>query len=166
MDKLFTVGYEGTDIDDFVAGLKKAKIKHLADVRKNPVSRKKGFSKKRLAEALGQVGIEYTHWPSLGVPTLWRKEAKAKIITRAKMFKDYTKKILPEHADEIEQLIEIMKGRNLVLLCYEADESDCHRHFIVAEIKKRQKIKVVDLVLKPQAPRLFKSNPSPKGVRL
>ncbi len=105
--KLFTVGYEGSDIEEFVAGLRKSGVTHLADIRKNPVSRKKGFSKKRMAEQLALVGIEYTHWPSLGVPTLWRKEAKAKLITREKMFKDYVKKVLPEAADEIDELIAI-----------------------------------------------------------
>jgi uncharacterized protein (DUF488 family) len=155
--KLFTVGYEGTDIDEFVEALHDHGIQHLADIRKNPVSRKKGFSKKRLAEKLAEKNIQYTHWPSLGVPTLWRKEAKAKIITREKMFKDYVKKVLPERSDDIDELITIMKKENLVLLCYEADEADCHRHYVVEEIKKREKIKVVDLKLLPEEPRLFNS---------
>ncbi|KYG65602.1 hypothetical protein AZI86_00545 [Bdellovibrio bacteriovorus] len=155
MAKLFTVGYEGCDINQFVAGLKENGIEHLADIRKNPVSGKKGFSKKRLAEELAKEGIEYTHWPSLGVPTLWRKEAKAKIITRDKMFKDYVKKVLPEVSEEIAELKKLILKKKLVLLCYEADESDCHRHYLVQEMQKKKKIKVVNLVLKPESPRLF-----------
>lgn len=156
MATLYTVGYEGSHIDEFVAELKKHGISHLADIRKNPVSRKRGFSKKRLAENLAEVGIDYTHWSSLGVPSLWRKEAKAKIITREKMFKDYSKKILPKQQEEIDELIKLIGKNNLVLLCYEAEASDCHRHYLVQEILKKKKLKVVDLVLKPEGPLLFK----------
>lgn len=48
---LFTVGYEGLEIDDFTKFLKRHRIQLVADLRKNPVSRKRGFSKHKLAEA-------------------------------------------------------------------------------------------------------------------
>ncbi len=74
--KIFTVGYEGQDIQDFVDFLAKNKITIIADVRKNPVSRKKGFSKNKLAESLATQKIGYMHLPNLGVPSAWRKKAK------------------------------------------------------------------------------------------
>lgn len=144
---VYTVGYERQDIDEFVMGLKKRGIKQLADIRKNPASRKRGFSKKRLAEKLAEAGIEYTHWPSLGVPTLWRKEAKAKKITREAMFKRYVQKVLPAHTEEIKALMKLIAKSKLVLLCYETDAGDCHRHYLVQEMQHLKKMKVVDILL-------------------
>ncbi|MHB8473742.1 MAG: hypothetical protein ACYDC8_13035 [Gammaproteobacteria bacterium] len=43
MKKLFTIGYEGTALDDFMRTLKAAKIDGLLDVRELPMSRRKGF---------------------------------------------------------------------------------------------------------------------------
>lgn len=157
---LYTVGYEGQDIDEFVAGLKKHGIKQLADIRKNPVSRKRGFSKKRLAEKLAEVGIEYTHWPTLGVPTLWRKEAKVKRITREAMFKKYVQKVLPAHTEEISNLMKLIPKSRLALLCYEADSTDCHRHYLVKEMQSLKKMKVVNITLETQPKRLMAKAPS------
>lgn len=153
--KLFTVGYEGTDIQDFTTSLKKQGVRSVADVRKNPVSRKRGFSKRLLAGALAEVGIEYLHLPGLGVPTEWRKLAKAEIITRKKMFSDYVKKILPKQTEDIELLRKLMKKKGLALLCYEADAHDCHRSFVVDAMVKSQKEKIKIVNLEVQQPRLF-----------
>lgn len=71
------------------------------------------------------------------------------------MFKDYVKKVLPEASEETAELQKLIAKKNLVLLCYEADESDCHRHYLVQELQKKKKLKVVNLVLKPESPRLF-----------
>ena len=136
---LRTVGYEGTSIDEFIEFLKRNKVSRIADVRKNPLSRKKGFSKNRLAEALKIQGIEYNHFPGLGVPSAWRKLAKEEKITRAKMFRDYVKKVLPVQTQDLEQLEKLMKTSGLTLLCYEADASDCHRRYVVEELQRRAK---------------------------
>ncbi len=136
---LRTVGYEGTHIEDFVAFLKKSRVKRIADVRKNPLSRKKGFSKNRLAENLKNQGIEYIHLPGLGVPSAWRKLAKEEKITRVKMFRDYVKKIIPLQTKDFETLEFFLKAGGLTLLCYEADASDCHRRYVAEELVRRAK---------------------------
>jgi hypothetical protein len=41
-------------------------LRTLVDVRLTPISRKPGFSKRRLTEALTESGIEYVHLPVLG----------------------------------------------------------------------------------------------------
>ena len=43
MTTLYTIGYEGTDIDRFVATLKAVGVRLLVDVRVFTLSRKKGF---------------------------------------------------------------------------------------------------------------------------
>lgn len=143
--KIYTIGYEGSDIEQFVATLKKNKIKSLIDIRKNPVSRKKGFSKNKLAQALVPEGIRYFHFGELGVPSAWRKEAKAEIITREKMFKKYSKEILPGSQEKIDEIIQIAKKGRAVLLCYEKDAHDCHRHYLTEKMSKQIDLQVIDL---------------------
>ena len=150
--KLFTVGYEGADIDEFGKFLRRQKIRMVVDVRKNPVSRKKGFSKNNLAAHLPKYKIGYRSLPNLGVPSSWRKLAKTHHMTRTQMFKDYQRKILPLASAEIKEVFDLMKSENTALLCFEADHLDCHRHFVSEKIRKsaKGKVKVEDLHLPHQ----------------
>ncbi|MEX2317691.1 MAG: DUF488 domain-containing protein [Pirellulales bacterium] len=66
--KLFTAGYAGHDLDSFLEKLRNNDIQTVVDIRQNPVSRKKGFSRSRLPEFLSDHGIEYVHVRELGVP--------------------------------------------------------------------------------------------------
>lgn len=145
--KLYTVGYEGLDIDEFVEGLRKKRVKTIADLRKNPLSRKPGFSKKRLAAALESVGIQYVHYSGLGVPSEWRRQARAGLISRDEMFRRYERQVLPEHQDELAAVEEGIQKSGYTILCYEADASDCHRRSVADEIQKRlgTKVEVVNL---------------------
>jgi uncharacterized protein (DUF488 family) len=58
---LFTIGYEGKGIEKFLNSLIKNNIKVLCDVRKNPLSRKFGFSKTKLEHLCKQIEIYYIH---------------------------------------------------------------------------------------------------------
>ena len=58
---LFSVGYEGRDLDEFVRLLRAHGVTVLLDVRLNAISRKPGFSKTRLTAALADAGIRYRH---------------------------------------------------------------------------------------------------------
>src|SRR4051794_12371085 len=49
---LFTVGYQGLDVGSFLSLLAESAIETVVDVRELPLSHKRGFSKKGLAEAL------------------------------------------------------------------------------------------------------------------
>lgn len=137
--KIFTVGYEGWEIEDFTRFLKKNKIKIVIDTRKNPLSRKKGFSKNKLAEQLGIKKIEYLHLRNLGTPTEWRKLEKIGKLTRQKMFQMYVEKILPQVPDDLRLVEKLAQQKNVALLCYEADACDCHRFFIAKKISKQKK---------------------------
>ena len=63
-----TIGYEGRQLDEFIAELVGRRVEVVFDVRENAISRKPGFSKRRLGEALAVAGIEYRHLSSLGNP--------------------------------------------------------------------------------------------------
>ena len=56
--RIFTIGYESTTMDEFLAALKGAGVERLIDVRALPLSRRPGFSKSPLRAALEEVGIE------------------------------------------------------------------------------------------------------------
>ena len=156
---LYTVGYEGSVIQVFLETLKANKIKCLIDIRKNPVSRKKGFSKNKLRENLEEQGIEYLHVGDLGVPSAWRKEAKEELITRKKMFDRYVKKVLPAYPAEVEAIIKIAKKKRSALLCYEADASDCHRFYLAKEIESHVPTKIINLTNKQAESRLMEGSP-------
>ena len=64
---LYTIGYEGISLECFINKLIKEDVQLLCDVRKNALSRKYGFSKSSLNNALERVGIEYRHYPELGI---------------------------------------------------------------------------------------------------
>ncbi|MBM3324797.1 MAG: DUF488 domain-containing protein, partial [Calditrichaeota bacterium] len=73
---LFTIGYEGHTLDEFLDRLADKKISIILDVRRDPISRKKGFSKTALKEALSERGIDYVHLPQFGVPRDIRQRYK------------------------------------------------------------------------------------------
>ena len=61
-------GYEGADLEGFLGTLLARGVRTVVDVRLTPISRKPGFSKRRLAAALAELGIDYVHLPALGNP--------------------------------------------------------------------------------------------------
>ena len=62
------IGYEGLIVDQLVARLQAEGVEVLVDVRMTPLSRKPGFSKRALSEALSAAGIRYVHDRRLGNP--------------------------------------------------------------------------------------------------
>ena len=74
--ELYTIGYEGINIDDFIKQLKTSGVSKLIDVRDIPFSRKKGFSKEVLKETLEDNNIKYFHFKPLGSPASLRSKLK------------------------------------------------------------------------------------------
>jgi len=64
---IFTLGYEGTEIGEFISKLTHNAKTALINVCKNSISRKKGFSKTKLSEKMRSMGIDYYHMPELGI---------------------------------------------------------------------------------------------------
>jgi uncharacterized protein (DUF488 family) len=65
---IFTIGYEGIRLSDFLDILNAQGISHLIDVREHAFSMKRGFSKTPLKIALESSGIRYDHFQMLGAP--------------------------------------------------------------------------------------------------
>ena len=128
--KIFTIGYEGATMADFVAALTSAGVRRVIDVRALPLSRRPGFSKTPLREALAEAGIEYVHLRALGTPASGREAAhkgrheELKIIYAGQLE-------LPEAIAEGAQMIELALEKPSALLCFERDPGGCHRSLLL-----------------------------------
>lgn len=127
---LFTIGYEGLSIDAYINVLLANHVKALVDVRKNPLSMKYGFSKKKLSEYVGSAGLLYFHIPDLGVPSILRRDLHSDAAYQ-KLFTYYSHTILPEQTNALDTLYTLIhQHRRVALTCFEADYHCCHRHKI------------------------------------
>ena len=126
---LNTIGYEGASLSDFLDTLELAGISKLIDVRDRAQSRKKGFSKTALSNALAERGISYLHLKVLGDPKEGREAARAG--NWKKFDKIYRTVMRSQEAREaIGQITEIIENETACLLCYERDHTTCHRKYI------------------------------------
>jgi uncharacterized protein (DUF488 family) len=138
-EPLYTIGYEGRTLADFLAALKKSKVECIVDVRELPLSRRKGFSKTALGEALSGVGIEYIHLRAAGNPFRAEKDDIERCL---KLFAKH----LDGHSDVLGTLEETISGRRCALLCFEANPRHCHRSIIGTYLKKRNsRLTIVNL---------------------
>ena len=96
--RLFTIGYEGLSIDAFLNLLILNNIAALVDVRKNPISMKYGFSKKKFSSYVQHAGLSYFHLPSLGIPSDLRKNLTSASAYQH-LFEYYSAAILPHIFD-------------------------------------------------------------------
>ena len=129
--RIWTNGYEGHDVDSFVATLRKARIERVVDIRELPLSRKAGFSKNALAAGLKASGIAYSHVKALGTPRPVRHALKAG--GSPEDFKrDYLAHVR-ENMDAVAELEEVARRERCALLCVERELSTCHRG-VLAEV--------------------------------
>jgi len=125
---MFTIGYEGLDVDAFMSLLAHYGIETVVDVREMPLSRKPGFSKKTLTSVLNMSGREYVHMADLGCPKpvrdRYRVDGDWKRYTEAFLIH------LKAHVNAITELSKLVASSNCTLLCYEADYKHCHRSMV------------------------------------
>ncbi|MEY4550399.1 MAG: hypothetical protein RL685_6594, partial [Pseudomonadota bacterium] len=125
---LLTIGYEGQD--EYLGLLREAGVTLLADVRRNPISRKKGFSKSTLAQSCASLGIRYEHLPELGIASEKRKNLSTQAAVDA-LFAEYERDWLPTQGAALAKLRAwIDAGEQVALTCFECEPGDCHRHCV------------------------------------
>ncbi len=144
--RVFTIGYEGADVDRFLATLKDAGVATLADVRAVALSRKRGFSKSALRDALSGRGFGYEHFIRLGTPKEGRQAARAG--DGDLMRRIYCDEVLStEEAQEaFRDLEELAASRPVCLLCFERDPASCHRRVLAQRLAIRG-FEIVDLTV-------------------
>ena len=128
--RLFTIGYENATVGDFVAALEAAKVERVIDVRAVPNSRRPGFSKTPLRNALAEAGIDYVHLRALGTPADGRAAARAG--RHDDLVRIYAGQLeLPEAMAESAQMLHLAQEKPSALLCYERDPMECHRTLLI-----------------------------------
>jgi uncharacterized protein (DUF488 family) len=128
--RIFTIGYEGATVGEFVDALQKAGVERVIDVRALPLSRRPGFSKTPLRGALAEAGIEYVHLKALGTPIDGRAAARAG--RHADMARIYAGQLeLPEAMAESAQMLALAEEKPSALLCFERNPSHCHRSLLL-----------------------------------
>lgn len=127
---LVTIGYEGRSLEAYLNVLLKNSVTLLCDVRRNPLSRKYGFSKKTLSRACEGVGIRYEHLPELGIDSEERRDLKTQT-DYAALFAEYTRRDLPKQIQPLAKIREwIATGERVALTCFELLPEQCHRHCV------------------------------------
>ncbi len=128
---LFTVGYEGISFEAYINKLLQADVKLLCDVRKNPYSRKLGFSINSLSTILPKIGIAYIHLPELGIVSEKRKGLSVHR-NYENLFNDYRTALSnSDKKQSLQYIIELLsEHKRIALTCFEHKPSECHRHCI------------------------------------
>jgi uncharacterized protein (DUF488 family) len=133
MTRLFTIGYEAATIDAFLDTLQAAGVRTLVDVRAVPLSRKPGFSKRRLAAALAERDIAYRHLQRLGTPAEGRNAArKGDSATMRRIYLDHLTE--PDAQAEMAMLRDQAAESPSCLLCFEREPAMCHRSVLIEAI--------------------------------
>ena len=132
-----TIGYEGRTLERYLNELLGSGITLLCDVRRNPISRKYGFSKNTLAKGCEGVGIRYEHVPELGISSDKRQNLETQADYDA-LFADYERTSLPKQDPALAMIADwVSSGERVALTCYELLPQQCHRH-CVAEALENQ----------------------------
>ena len=128
--RLFTIGYENATLGGFVDALTSARVRRVIDVRAVPNSRRPGFSKTPLRNALAEAGIDYVHLRALGTPADGRAAARAG--RHEDLERIYAGQLeLPEAMAEGAQMLALAAEKPSALLCYEREPEHCHRTLLI-----------------------------------
>ena len=124
---LYTIGYEGISLEQYLNKLILNDVKLLCDVRKNSLSMKYGFSKSQLQKACENLDIKYLHIPDLGIDSDKRQSLNTQN-DYDRLFKEYAKITLVAKKTTVHEVLDILKSnKRIALTCFEAHECQCHR---------------------------------------
>jgi uncharacterized protein (DUF488 family) len=128
--QLYTIGYAGHTLETFTQILQAQHISILLDIRMTPISRKKGFSKTALSQAMESSGITYQHLRTLGSPKALRQHLSAEGDYEA--FFNAFRAYLNLQEESLQQAAELVSTQSVCLMCVEQCADECHRS-VVAE---------------------------------
>lgn len=141
---IYTMGYEQRSVDQFFNRLLEVGVRNVVDTRANPVSRKYGFARSSLSSIANKLGLGYSHYPGLGIPSKQRSDV-ASVADFRTLFEHYETVILPAHEGEIESVATQMKSTPSVLVCMEKEAVDCHRSRLARRIAEMTELPTVHL---------------------
>ena len=133
---LFTIGYQGRTVEDYLGMLSRAQVTVLCDVRRNAISRKRGFSKRALAGACEQIDIRYEHLPDLGIGAERRRLVRTDR-DRQLLLAEYLKVDLARRPSSLDRIVSwAASGERVAVTCFEREFSSCHRSLVAAEVER------------------------------
>lgn len=138
-NEIWTIGHSNKPLEVFLTLLRSQRIEVLADVRRFPGSRRyPHFNSEQLSTALGEVEIEYAHFPELGgrrpaqknsPNDAWRNDA----------FRGYADYMMTgEFGAGIDRLLQSATKKRAVIMCAEVLWWQCHRSLIADFLKARE----------------------------
>jgi uncharacterized protein (DUF488 family) len=131
---LYTIGYEGISLEEYLNRLIKNDVKVLVDVRNNALSMKFGFSKTQLKTFCASLNIEYLHIPEVGIQSDQRQELKTQA-DYDNLFDIYKKQNLKKTVSQQQEILNLLKDRKrIALTCFEANICQCHRKHLAEAI--------------------------------
>ena len=134
---LFTIGYQGKSLESYLQQLLNSQVNVLCDVRRNPISRKMGFSGGPLRHALNGLGIEYQHFPHLGIASATRRNLQTPG-DYEQLFAEYCQTTLQTNATDQRAIVQLLVQRKRVALtCFELEPHQCHRSSLAKAIIRR-----------------------------
>lgn len=136
---VFGIGYEGRDLGAVLKELRAMRTDVLVDVRLNPSSRKPGLSKTALSEALRHAGIGYLHLKALGNPRDNRAGFAQTSGEHANDARDaFRVRLTSSEAEEaLGALTDLVRTQRVAILCYEANEANCHRREVLHAVRAK-----------------------------
>ena len=133
---LVTIGYEGRSLENYLNELLRDGVTLLCDVRRNPLSRKYGFSKGTLSKACEGVGVRYEHLAELGIASDQRQELRTQADYDA-LFAEYVRDTLPHQYAALDTIRAWMTaGERVALTCYERLPQQCHRQSVARALER------------------------------
>lgn len=133
---LFTIGYEGVSLEEYLVKLLEKDVKVLVDVRNNPLSMKYGFSKSQLKRQCEKLGITYMHFPEVGIQSDQRQELNTQD-DYDNLFSVYRKTNLSRTIQTQNAILDLLKlNERIALTCFEANICQCHRKHLAEAIEQ------------------------------
>lgn len=131
---LYTIGYEGISLEEYLNRLIKNDVKVLVDVRNNALSMKFGFSKTQLKTFCASLNIEYLHIPEVGIQSNQRQELKTQT-DYDNLFDIYKTQNLKKTTSQQQEILNLLKmKKRIALTCFEANICQCHRKHLAEAI--------------------------------
>ncbi len=124
MTEFFSIGPGNENLQSFINRLKKWKIDCIVDLRSQPYSEYvPHFNRENLSGSLRKAGIDYVYFGDKlgGRPPEGFDRFRAS----------------PRFKENIELLLDQVRGKSAALMCSEFDILKCHRRFIVVELIRR-----------------------------
>lgn len=128
---VFTIGYAGRKLGDFLALLQEHNVAIVVDVRRFPKSKACEYSKESLEAELRQARISY----------IWMGDTLGGF--RSGGYRNYMES--DSYKEGVDKLLELAKRKRLVLLCKERNDAGCHRRYIAQSLAERG-VKTVSLL--------------------